>query len=134
MQLPEHYLRLAQYHSSEKIVIEFHNIELYVNKSLVVSISPSFFQAIQENPTLKVISIKDELSNACLHDIKAFFNGELIEKESFFQICIFLGNHEFINKWKEENKPNKKTVVKQLLKFIQYQFNIQNMTEEIDIE
>ena len=57
MELPEAFARLIQYDSKEKINIVTNRNVYPINKSLGVAISPLFFQAIKENPTLKEVFV-----------------------------------------------------------------------------
>ena len=45
-----------------------------------------------------------------------------------------MGNEEFVKRWKEENKANKKNAVEQLEKLIKYKGRIENMKEEMENE
>ena len=76
MDFPEIYQRLHHYNSNEKITIRNQETSVLINKSLAIALSPNVFLALQENPSLKEITIpiKGNLERYFKGDIKLVYS------------------------------------------------------------
>ena len=128
MELPETFNRLMTYDSNEKINIVCQNKTFSINKSLAVAFSHQFFLAIQENPTLKEITLS---INQNIENIEEFFKGGKINPKFFYQMSTALDNKALIEEWKKEKKVNEENVIQYLILQIKYDGKIENMIEEI---
>ena len=97
-----------------------------INKSLIVGVSPLFFQLIQANPMIKEIYLPID------ENLDDFFQGKSKDQKLFLIMSILLDNQEFIKKWKEENKLKKENAIDHLMTFIKFNGKLENMVEEIE--
>ena len=126
MEFPEAFIRLAQIETNERITITSNKMNCSVSKLLTGAISPIFFQAIKNNPTLKEIHLPIN------ENIKEFFEGKSIDPELFLKMSIILDNQDFIKMWKITNEFNIDNVLKLLMAFIKNNGKIENLKDEIE--
>ena len=128
MDFPEIYQRLHHYNSNEKITIRNQETSVLINKSLAIALSPNVFLALQENPSLKEITIPIK------GNLERYFKGDIIDIEQFLKISTFLDMNIMIKKWKQsQNFSKRENVLKQLIFLIKYNGRIENMVEEMEM-